>query len=200
MRNKVPVANKWNKYTKRLTVKSKTCIYRRFNQRKQPEPTEGLGASNTSRKMILFNHYKCECFLRDFSFVNHSQRKHMKVNHTGEHWRETRRASKTKSEQWSLYSAKTSMRGHEFLFCLGIFRTWMSIPPGRAAYPTCWCWTPCLQQMAAGTWKPSWNLYHALSEERETHQKINSKKLRSKQIWLSQICLRWGFSPLTKRT
>lgn len=42
------------------------------------------------------------------------------------------------------------------------------IPPGKAVYPACWYWTPCLQRTAAGTWRPGWSPYRALSEETNT--------------------------------
>lgn len=48
--------------------------------------------------------------------------------------------------------------------------------PGRAACPTCWCWTLGLQRTAAGTWRPSWSPYHALSEERKSQKNKEIKE------------------------
>lgn len=59
-------------------------------------------------------------------------------------------------------------------------------PPGKAVYPTCWYWILCLQQTAAGTWKPNWSPYHARSEEKNT-QKVFKKRSEEQSSRISNI-------------
>ena len=73
------------------------------------------------------------------------------------------------------------------------------IPPGKVVYPTCWYWTLCLQQTAAGTWRPSWSPYHALSEERNTHKKkIWGTQQPGIKISLSLVCF-LNFCSISKK-